>query len=104
MTYLNTKMIKIQLFKFSLILPLIIGSCSTNIKRPSLDIPRDLVDPKGESVYYGLEEKNIVHFVNFGCSDCFMELKQWQNFLDSLNVSRALFIASGAEKNILITW
>ena len=65
MTYLNTKMIKIQLFKFSLILPLIIGSCSTNIKRPSLDIPRDLLDPKGESVYYGLEEKNIVHFVNF---------------------------------------
>ncbi|NVK44344.1 MAG: hypothetical protein HWE39_24175 [Oceanospirillaceae bacterium] len=45
-----------------------------------------------------IKDFTVLHFVNFGCSDCYMELESWENLLDSLDIENAFIIASGAER------
>lgn len=72
--------------------------CSDPNDYSKIYLPESLLSPKGQPLNMEIKDFTVLHFVNFGCSDCYMELESWENLLDSLDIENAFIIASGAER------
>ena len=61
-------------------------SCSKHEDLDTITFPSSLEVLVGEDIFRETQEARIVHYIDFGCSDCFSELSDWKTFISEYNL------------------